>query len=644
MSDEALDDGGLSDADETLETNAAAIAVALDAARDNAALSASASDFLTRQSALVEEQRHHLREQLTRLKLTILSQRLSIALKVLTALVGLAVVCGLGLIVRNAMNASGLVVDSFTAPPDFAARGIGGDVIAADLTTRLCAVRQFAVDNSFAGSNDVSKDDDSIKVAIPETGISVSEALRALRGWLGHERHVSGSLRELDGGKIQLIATIDGAQGVALTGSPGDLDKLEGQAAESLFGRFDPTNYAIYLMVAGRFAEGQAVVGAYAVTPRASVESAAGYSLWSAATSLATGDIALAIARARISAGIDPRIAVVHFQEKQLDAVIGHNEDALSESYAILPLNNADQPPALRGHGLANIKAEASLWIAQLTGDFANGSTCIFSCTQSQLFAFRAEVAAHLHDVTASLSLLADARAAGPADEELVNRVRYMADADAGGWLAALTDIRATAKAFAAGSAHANPRFVATMTATAYEPLVATAEAHLGEFAVAHHDIDATPGDCYNCVRARGEIDALQKNWGGAAYWFSAAVKQAPSIPFAYFDWGRMLLAKGDFDGAIAKFKVANQKGPHFADPLEAWGEVLIAKNRSDMALAKFAEADKYAPNWGRLHLKWGEALLWSGDKDAAAKQFALAARFDLSAAEKSELTRVGHV
>jgi len=442
----------------------------------------------------------------------------------------------------------------------------------------------------------------------------------------------------LDGGKIQLIATIDGAQGVALTGSPGDLDKLEGQAAESLFGRFDPTNYAIYLMVAGRFAEGQAVVGAYAVTPRASVESAAGYSLWSAATALATGDIALAIARARISDGIGPRIAVSHFQEAQLDAAIGHNEDSLSESYAILPLNNADQPPALRGHGLANIKAEASSWIAQLTGDFANGSTCLFSCPQSRLFALRAEVAAHLHDVTASLSLLADARAAGPTDDELVNGVRYLTDADTGAWLAALADIRAAAKAFAARNAHANPRFVATKTATAYEPLVATAEAHLGEFALAHREIDATPGDCYNCVRARGEIDALQKNWGGATYWFAAAVKQAPSIPFAYFDWGKMLLARGDLDGAIAKFQSANQKGPHFADPLELWGEALIAKNRSDLALAKFAEAAQYAPNWGRLHLKWGEALWWSSDKDGAQKQFSAAARLDLSVTERTNI------
>ena len=119
------------------------------------------------------------------------------------------------------------------------------------------------------------------------------------------------------------------------------------------------------------------------------------------------------------------------------------------------------------------------------------------------------------------------------------------------------------------------------------------------------------------CDRA-GTIAAWQRQWGRADYWFARAVKAAPSIPFAYADWGQSLLARGKPDAAIAKFTLANQKGPHFADPLEGWGEALMAKNQSHLALAKFAEAEKYAPNWGRLHLKWGEALVYAGKKDEA--------------------------
>ena len=157
-------------------------------------------------------------------------------------------------------------------------------------------------------------------------------------------------------------------------------------------------------------------------------------------------------------------------------------------------------------------------------------------------------------------------------------------------------------------------------------PWLALAEAKTGDVNAARREIAKTPLDCYLCLRVRGQIDSLEKNWNGAAYWFARAVAAAPSISLCLCRLGRRCCSrKGDLDGAIAKFESAHAKGPHFADPLEMWGEALIAKNRSDLALAKFEEANKYAPNWGRLHLKWGEALSYLGKKDDAAKQFALA-------------------
>jgi len=163
-----------------------------------------------------------------------------------------------------------------------------------------------------------------------------------------------------------------------------------------------------------------------------------------------------------------------------------------------------------------------------------------------------------------------------------------------------------------------------------------------GDIAAAHHAIDGTPADCYLCLDMRGNIDALQDNWGGAQYWFARAVSASPSSTLAYADWGSMLLARGQPDAAIAKFTTANEKGPHFADPLEGWGEALMAKNQSHLALAKFAAAEKYAPNWGRLHLKWGEALLYAGKPDQAKKRFARAAGLDLTPSERTELSRYG--
>jgi tetratricopeptide (TPR) repeat protein len=172
-------------------------------------------------------------------------------------------------------------------------------------------------------------------------------------------------------------------------------------------------------------------------------------------------------------------------------------------------------------------------------------------------------------------------------------------------------------------------------------PYFAWALANTGRSADAEALIGKTPLDCDICLRVRGKIASSTRDWRSAEHWFEIVSRRTPSIPFADSEWGAMLLAKGDFDGAIAKFKIANEKGPHFADPLEMWGEALIAKNRSDLALAKFAEAAKYAPNWGRLHLKWGEALLWGGNRSSAKKQFDIAARLDLSANDKAALVRV---
>jgi tetratricopeptide (TPR) repeat protein len=114
-------------------------------------------------------------------------------------------------------------------------------------------------------------------------------------------------------------------------------------------------------------------------------------------------------------------------------------------------------------------------------------------------------------------------------------------------------------------------------------------------------------------------------------------------MPFAFADWGRMYLEKGDTDAAIAEFKEANDRGPHFADPLEMWGEALVLQNQSGLAAKKFEEADKYAPRWGRLHLKWGEALLYAGKTGEAKKQFAMAAGLDLTPAEHADLHRLGY-
>jgi len=121
--------------------------------------------------------------------------------------------------------------------------------------------------------------------------------------------------------------------------------------------------------------------------------------------------------------------------------------------------------------------------------------------------------------------------------------------------------------------------------------------------------IEATPLDCYDCVRVRGVVAAQSHDPAQADRWFSEAARQAPSLPFAYKDWGAALLARGDPQGAVAKLELAHAKGPRFADPLELWGEALMAQRNYLGAAAKFGEAAKDAPRWDRNTERLRQAL-----------------------------------
>src|SRR5207342_2856657 len=77
------------------------------------------------------------------------------AMQIMIVVLGAGVVAATGAAVWSASHADGLVVDTFAVSPSFAQAGMGGDVIADDLTTRVAAVRDFANANSIAHSKDV---------------------------------------------------------------------------------------------------------------------------------------------------------------------------------------------------------------------------------------------------------------------------------------------------------------------------------------------------------------------------------------------------------------------------------------------------------------------------------------------------------
>jgi tetratricopeptide (TPR) repeat protein len=608
---------------------------------------AKADAYLDEQIGLARLQRDNLIEQnafeLSHLRWRRFNDQMKGALQIMAVAVGALIVAGIGVAMWNASQADGLVVDSFSVPPALAATGTTGDAVADDMTDRIAAIRDFANDHSLARSKDVRKDrDQDIKVEIPETGISFAQAWRYLRQWLGNEQHLNGRIRALAGGRIALTVSLGGADTFSFTGAPDDLDKLEQQAAERVFGAVDPVNIVLYLWGKGRNADtmaaAQHLLSLGGDTRMVSEE----YSLYANVVRDITGDVRRSVSLSELAISLDPKPAPQHMELLNGSRMLGHDEVVLQQARVIAGLRREDNMGSWRtGDGVPYVWQLGAFYRAMETGDFAGAAAepCTTGCSLGEGTPRRARAEALGHDFRRALASMAEASAAGETDDTDLAEVHYRIHAALGDWPSAAGDAEQMTAALMAEKEFAEI-FRTTYARTRAMPLLAYAQARNGDFAKARATIDATPLDCYNCVRARGQIDSLQRNWRGAQYWFEQAVKQAPSLPFAYGDWGAMLMAGGDPGAAIAKFAIAHEKGPRFADPLELWGEALVLKDRSDLALAKFQEAATYAPNWGRLHLKWGEALWWAGRKDEAKKQFAIASGFDLRPAEKAEAAK----
>jgi tetratricopeptide (TPR) repeat protein len=452
---------------------------------------------------------------------------------------------------------------------------------------------------------------------------------------------VSGEIvRTQSGISLTVRAGADGADTVS--GAEADLDDLVQRSAESIYRMTQLYRYGVYLANHGRAAEAKVAYSAQIYTGSAA-DRAWNYVGWALDSLDSEGmERGLELQRQAIALAPGNLLAVrnlgfIHtFQSRPELALQDWNRSLSLLSRGVEDTVRADLIPLIT----KNTRAEVDM----LIGAFADASA-----EQSEVVAGRlsgginpsadlARAFAGAHDLTAARAALVDPPpAGGSAPGEAMFSLFYaglLVTAEAGNWPGVIS------QAQAAEAIYGQYPGMRSLHAIRVSPLVSLARAELGNFTAAEAQIAGTPADCYDCLLARAHIAELQGQHGRSDYWFAQAARSAPSIPFAYSDWGAALLARGDTDGAIAKFTTANQIGPHFANPLEGWGEALMAKNQSHLALAKFAEAEKYAPNWGRLHLKWGEALVYAGKKDQAQAQFTRAGQLDLTAAEKAELAR----
>src|SRR5215831_878062 len=129
--------------DEFAEPAATAVGLALGAADKDRGVAADARVFLRKQSTMLDYQLQSLREverlQLSHLRWRRFNDQMRGALQILVLLVGTVIAIGFGALLWNAHEAKGLVVQPLRTPPDLAAKGLDGTVLAERLLDKLNA-------------------------------------------------------------------------------------------------------------------------------------------------------------------------------------------------------------------------------------------------------------------------------------------------------------------------------------------------------------------------------------------------------------------------------------------------------------------------------------------------------------------------
>jgi tetratricopeptide (TPR) repeat protein len=588
--------------------------------------------FLDRQSKLTELQTEHLHEQrelmLSRLRLGRWKDRVTLALQAMTAVVGLAVAAAVGVMAWQAHEDHGLSIAPFSVPPDLAARGLTGQVVAARVLDRLAQLQADTVSARPASSyaNDWG---DEIKVEIPETGVSIGELNRWLREWLGSETRVTGEVVHTSAG-LEVTARAGGSAGLTAQGAEADLDGLIAQAAEAVYAQTQPYRYAVYLASHSRQAEATKWFGRLAQSgPPADRPWA--YAGW-ASILQAEGHHYDAIRMAQAAMALNPRLEPAYETFGVSSDVVGWWRTGIYMPRKELGLVRSGTALGLLRDQIAERMRFLDAVDAFYQSDYLTSARGLRAV---DAFDLEGRLAGYTprHLRARALALMHEVTAAGPLEAGPLDTNSYQAIATGGATLGNWSDV---ARRLEQG--RSDPGLAGDAQMTVVQPLLAEAYAHLGRLQEAKALVASTPPDCYRCLIARAEIAGIARDWATADRWWAELGRQNPDRPPAPAGWAAALLARGDLNGAIAKAEVGHKLSPDFADPLQVWGEALLRKGDYAGAAARFAEADARAPRWGRNHVLWGEALMLSGHYREARAQYQAASGMDLSQPDRAAL------
>ena len=333
------------------------------------------------------------------------------------------------------------MLDAVTTPAPLSERGLTGAALASDLIGQLDRIRSVVARYSLTSADEVRKDSsEDIKVAIPETGLSLQQVSRYFHRTLGKQRRMSVDLVSSAAGSLSLSVHIENSvDEIEVTGPESDLDHLIREAGERTFRALDPINFVVYLEhTDGRAEDMLALARQLVATATSRADRANAISLLSGLEP----DRALAERHASMAEAIAPELGPSVMELARAERDLGHDEQLLAALRRFVAKRAADQLANQR-ESLPRLQTTARAEIDALLGDPARFAALdyIASSPLATQLARRAAAAARVHDLTLSRQLLQQAFDVGDPGTEDGMSARWYADVEAGDWQSRSLDV-----------------------------------------------------------------------------------------------------------------------------------------------------------------------------------------------------------
>jgi len=582
-----------------------AAAIAADHAKFDPEVAAAAADFLRRQSHLLQVQANtlvdeaplrlsHLRSQSREGHLRRAGQRIRLGMQVFTAFVIGAIALGVLVMVVDAFTSRSVVVDAFQAPSALAARGVTGDVVASGVLDALQKLQQAT---RSTGKHIVAQSawSSDVKIEVPETGVSIGEINRLLHARFGHDIHIGGDLVQTETGGLALTVRGDGVPAKTFEGAVADLDKLSTQAAEYIYGRSQPVEFAAYLSGNNRDQDALAFLPDAFGRATNDEERATFANLWGNAYG-GLYQAAAAADKYRLAMSFAPHNWKAWGNLVGTVMVANGEEAGWREARAFLramdsaPRNEKPQLTYVVNPAIATMDLPLELASSKNDAAANSGAGAGTVIEGPQI----ADVSHQMHDPASVVRYMALSDPDDPTTKAEVLLVAGYAGLDRGDAAAAIPPLEQFWKAWLA-----DPNLQYTYQDS--DCYLALAYGLAGRMADAEA-VFKRAGPWSRCYAYHGDVLEHAGDLAGAERMWAEGLRIAPDMATIYLHRGLSELNRNDLKDAAADLSTANAKSPHFADPLKAWGDVLAREGRWREALAKYTEALTYAPAWVELH------------------------------------------